>query len=81
MYLYFNWTSFLYLGHSDVVTVNDALRLANQTLYIVTAAGDCTVKLWIKSKNESKFLNSYLLSNVKLIFVYILFFEFSTMIS
>lgn len=44
-----------YLGHSDVVTINDALRLANQTLYIVTAAGDCTVKLWIKSINESKF--------------------------
>jgi len=44
------------IGHSDVVTINDALRLVNQTLYIITAAGDCTVKVWIKSKNESKFL-------------------------
>lgn len=45
----------MYLGHSDVVTINDAIRLANQTLIIVTAAGDCTVKVWIKHKNESKF--------------------------
>lgn len=44
------------LGHTDVVTINDALRLVNQTLYIITAAGDCTAKFWIKSKNESKFL-------------------------
>lgn len=46
----------LYLGHSDVVTINDAIRLANHTLYIVTAAGDCTVKVWTKQKNESKYL-------------------------
>lgn len=45
----------MFLGHSDVVTINDALRLANGTLYIVTAAGDATVKIWIKSKTESKF--------------------------
>jgi len=45
----------LYLGHTDVVTINDAIRLANQTLIIVTAAGDCTVKVWIKHKNESKY--------------------------
>uniref|UniRef100_A0A2H8TKM3 Elongator complex protein 2 n=1 Tax=Melanaphis sacchari TaxID=742174 RepID=A0A2H8TKM3_9HEMI len=41
------------IGHSDVVTINDAIRLANQTLIIVTAAGDCTVKIWIKHKNEN----------------------------
>jgi len=45
----------LYSGHSDVVTINDAIRLANQTLIIVTAAGDCTVKVWIKHNNDSKF--------------------------
>lgn len=45
----------MFLGHSDVVTINDALRLANETLYIATAAGDATVKIWVKSKIESKF--------------------------
>lgn len=47
----------MYLGHSDVVTITDALRLTNEMLYIVTAAGDCTVKVWIKSKNECKSFN------------------------
>lgn len=51
----------LYLGHSDVVTINDALRLANQTLYIITAAGDCTAKVWIKPNNESKFFIIYVI--------------------
>jgi len=45
----------LYLGHSDVVTISDAIRLVNQMLIIVTAAGDCTVKVWVKNKNESKY--------------------------
>lgn len=44
----------MYIGHSDVVTINDALRLENQTLFVVTASGDCTTKVWIKPKNESK---------------------------
>ncbi|KAL5234925.1 hypothetical protein ACI65C_002335 [Semiaphis heraclei] len=41
------------IGHSDVVTINDAIRFANKTLIIVTAAGDCTVKVWNKHKNEN----------------------------
>ncbi|VVC32544.1 Hypothetical protein CINCED_3A022921 [Cinara cedri] len=40
------------IGHSDVVTITDALRLTNEALYIVTAAGDCTVKVWIRHKNK-----------------------------
>lgn len=43
------------LGHSDVVTITDTLRLTNDDLYIITAAGDCTVKVWIKQKNYSEF--------------------------
>lgn len=58
----------LYLGHSDVVTINDAIRLVNQTLIIVTAAGDCTVKVWIKHKNESKF-SYYLMYLLKVHFI------------
>ncbi|XP_050422943.1 elongator complex protein 2 [Adelges cooleyi] len=40
------------VGHSDVVTSSDAIRLLNDSLYIVTTSGDCTVKIWVKSKDE-----------------------------
>ncbi|XP_050542777.1 elongator complex protein 2 [Daktulosphaira vitifoliae] len=41
------------IGHTDVVTSSDALRLSNNTFYIATASGDCTVRAWIKIKNSN----------------------------